>query len=214
MTQRLTLSPTGIKSPLDVGTSPAEAETPPPPAAAQATEQPARAPTRRAAARKPKAQTPPPSASATASEETKGTEGTAARFYGGGYPIQTSIALDVQLLEQAMELAWAAAVSFTTLIVATLQAGLPTTAEQAVKLAVLERADHPATRIERNIRLPRQLRARLDELAGAHARAARVTRADLVNALMRQHLPDTAEAAAALCAAYTRQQALANIQAA
>jgi Arc/MetJ-type ribon-helix-helix transcriptional regulator len=201
---RLTLNPTGIKSPLEVGTA-----QPGDPIEAQAEAK---------ASPSPRARKPPRSQAAPkkpAAEARKSASAQAPAFYGGGYPVQTSIALDVQLIDRARELAWAAAVSFTTLVVATLQRDLPASSQDAIRLAVLERADHaPSQRAERNVRLPGQLRVRLDELIGSEGRAARVTRADLVNALLRAHLPETAEATAALCAAYARQQALSSLRAA
>ena len=94
------------------------------------------------------------------------------------------------------------------LALAALQAGLPAQSD-AARAAIVEervrRIDEPG-RVERNLRLPLQLRARVDELvAAARQRMPRVNRADLVNAALGAGLPADAQQAAALVADYARR---------
>jgi Arc/MetJ-type ribon-helix-helix transcriptional regulator len=100
-------------------------------------------------------------------------------------------------------------VSANALAVAALHAGLPGAAEDARAAIVDERvsrAGQRAPRIERNLRLPEQLRARIDELTSAsRARLPRATRADLVNAALRRGLPGDAERAAHLAADHAQR---------
>ena len=99
--------------------------------------------------------------------------------------------------------------SANALAVAALHAGLPGAAEDARAAIVDERvsrAGERAPRIERNLRLPEQLRARIDELTSAsRARLPRATRADLVNAALRRGLPGDAERAAHLAADHAQR---------
>jgi predicted transcriptional regulator len=187
---RLTLDTTGIKSPLDIGAPAApDAATPnrDTPTGGEAGER--RAPRPRSSTRaKPPPAPPPP-------------------FYGAGRPIQTSLALDPELARQLDELARAAAVTFSALLVATLHRGLPTSGEQALRAAVTERADRPrGARVERNIRLPEQLRVRLDQLTeNVRDATRRATRSDLANAALRVALPADAEHAATLVTEHHRR---------
>jgi hypothetical protein len=115
--------------------------------------------------------------------------------------------LDAELAQQLEELCRAGAVTFSALLVATLQSGLPTTGEQALRAAILERADRPrGARVERNVRLPEQLRVRLDQLTeNVRDAARRATRADLTNAVLRAALPGDAEQAAKLVSDHHRR---------
>ncbi len=191
---RLTLDTTGIKSPLDIGAPAApDAATPSrdTPTGGEAGERraPRRAPRPRSSTRaKPPPAPPPP-------------------FYGAGRPIQTSLALDPELARQLDELARPAAVTFSALLVATLHRGLPTSGEQALRAAVTERADRPrGARVERNIRLPEQLRVRLDQLTeNVRDATRRATRSDLANAALRVALPADAEHAATLVTQHHRR---------
>jgi Arc/MetJ-type ribon-helix-helix transcriptional regulator/predicted transcriptional regulator len=197
MAARLTLSTVGIKSPLDVQelTSDAPSSTEEPAAAVTAA-RPAR-PARRRTARAPRSQS---------AAERSGGE---APFYGSGRPLQTSIALDADCAQLLEELARAAHVTLNALAVAALQAGLPPHSDGARAAIVDERvrrAGVSVARIERNVRLPEQLRARIDELvAAARERLPRVNRADLVNAALRDGLPPDAEHAATLVCEYARR---------
>ena len=133
----------------------------------------------------------------------------AAPFYAAGRPLQTSIALDAAGAAQLEELARAARVSFNALAVAVLHAGLPLEAD-AVRSAIVDervrRAGDHVARVERNLRLPEQLRARVDELtAAARDRLPRATRADLVNAALRRSLPTDAQAAAELVSEHAKR---------
>lgn len=199
MAARLTLSTVGIKSPLDVQelTSDAPSSTEEPAAAVTAA-RPAR-PARRRTARAPRSQS-------AAEQQRSGAE---APFYGWGRPLQTSIALDADCAQLLEELARAAHVTLNALAVAALQAGLPPHSDGARAAIVDERvrrAGMSVARIEHNLRLPEQLRARIDELvAAARERLPRVNRADLVNAALRDGLPPDAEHAATLVCEYARR---------
>ena len=202
MAPRLTLSTVGIKSPLDV--EPA-AETPAAKPAAADPERKAPARTRATAA-----QPRPRGARALrtpAKPESRPVGETP--FYGAGRPLQTSIALDAAIIAQLEELARAARVSVNALAVAVLHAGLPLDPD-AVRSAIVDervrRAGDQVARVERNLRLPAQLRARADELTGAaRQRLPRGTRADLVNAALRRGLPADAQAAANLVAEHAQR---------
>jgi len=130
-------------------------------------------------------------------------------FYGSGRPLQTSIALDAELDELLEQVGRAARVPVNALVVAALQAGLPPHSDQAREAIVDERvsrAGQTPARVERNLRLPEHLRARIDELvASARERLPRGSRADLVNASLRRGLPADAEQAAELVAAHARR---------
>jgi hypothetical protein len=196
MAQRLTLSTAGIKSPLDFGeeeTGRAEAIVlePPPerPAARRRHQKPrAESATSGLASRSPAAQAP---------------------FYGTGRPLQTSISFDADCVSQLDELARTAGVSANALAVAALQTGLPVAADAARAMIVDERVNRAgirAARIERNLRLPEHLRARVDELTfAAQHQVPRATRADLVNAALRAGLPTDAQQAAELVAEHARR---------
>jgi hypothetical protein len=201
---RLTLSTVGIKSPLDVGelqpAAPpgARADVAPVPAPARAAGRPARQPRRRK-----------PTADAKASAQRGGQ---AMPFYGSGSRVQTSVSLDADYAQLLEELACAASVTLNALAVAALQAGLPQHSDAARAAIVEERVRRVGvTRVERNLRLPMQLRARIDELAAAARVAAaregtpRSNRADLVNAALSAGLPRDAQGAAELVAEYSRR---------
>lgn len=195
MAQRLTLSTVGIKSPLDIGGEDGQRDDAtreqPPPARTIPRRQPRRAQPPAAA---PERSQPP------ASE---------APFYGMGRPLQTSIALDDDCAARLDELARAAGVSANALAVAALQAGLPAATDAARAVIVDERVSRAGVRtarIERNLRLPEHLRARLDELTfAARGRLPRATRADLINAALHAGLPADAELVAELVAAHARR---------
>ena len=99
--------------------------------------------------------------------------------------------------------------TLNALAVAVLQAGLPAQSD-AARAAIIDkrvrRVDVAPGRVERNLRLPVHLRARVDELvATTRERVARVNRADLVNAALGGALPADAQQAAELVADYTRR---------
>lgn len=199
MAGRLTLSTVGIKSPLDVAQA-AQAPTESPPAPAP------RPPARPAAATTPRSRRGSTPRARAARDVRPAGE---APFYGAGRPLQTSIALDAACAAQLEELARAARVSFNALAVAVVHAGLPLEAD-AVRTAIVDervrRAGAQVARVERNLRLPAQLRARVDELtAAARERLPRATRADLVNAALRKGLPADAQAAAGLVAEHAKR---------
>jgi hypothetical protein len=195
MAQRLTLSTAGIKSPLDLGEEErgrAEAIVSEPPSerpAARRRQTPrAKSATSALASRSPAAQAP---------------------FYGTGRPLQTSISFDADCVSQLDELARSAGVSANALAVAALQTGLPVAADAARAMIVDERVNRAgirAARMERNLRLPEHLRARVDELTfAAQHQVPRATRADLVNAALRAGLPTDAQQAAELVAEHARR---------
>jgi hypothetical protein len=194
---RLTLDMTGIKSPLDVSdrhhtdddTPDHHLTAPPPPEPDTPLDSDSHAPRRRRRSTRPQS-----------GPEAVAQHDPSPPFYGSGRPIQTSIALDAELAGQIEDLARAAAVSVNALLVATLHAGLPTTTDDARHAAIIERAEiSRAPRIETNVRLPAQLRARLDQLtANVRDATKRATRADLANAVLRSAIPADAERAARL----------------
>jgi hypothetical protein len=198
---RLTLSTVGIKSPLDL-TNPdasptplADADKPPSrPRAHAASSTTTRSPTRR----KPSL---PDSAARHAHD--------AQPFYGCGPRIQTSIALDADYARLLEELARAAHATVNALAVAALQAGLPIHSDTARTAIVDERVrcvDLGEARVERNLRIPVQLRVRIDELVAAtRDRVPRVNRADLVNAALGRGLPPDPQHAATLVTDYARR---------
>jgi predicted transcriptional regulator len=192
MAQRLVLSTAGIKSPLDMGED----------------EQPARSETPASRAASPRQPEPHSRRSAEASPRAEADPGPAP-FYGIGRPLQTSIALDDDRASLLDELARAAGVSANVLAVAALQAGLPAEADDARGVIVDERVNRAgvrSARIERNLRLPEHLRARIDELtAAARGQLPRATRADLINAALRRGLPADAQRAAELVADHARR---------
>ncbi len=195
MAQRLTLSTVGIKSPLDLGEE--EREAPQRPERTTAA-----APPRRAQRRAK----PPAEASDSASERS---EGAATPFYGTGRPLQTSIALNEDFAARLDELARAGGVSANALAVAALHAGLPAATEAARAIMVDERVSRAGmreARIERNLRLPEHLRARVDELTfAARDQLRRANRADLINAALRAGLPADAQQAAELVTAHAQR---------
>jgi hypothetical protein len=206
MAPRLTLNTAGIKSPLDVG------EGAPVIVTSLAT---APKPGLRPAPLRPKSPTAAPALPPTdvsppeVSDRRSATHFSVGPFYGGGRPLQTSIALNAAHLDLLDELARAGALSVNAIAVAALHAGLPRGGEAAREAMLEERlrrvGEHKG-RLERNLRLPEQLRARVDELtAGSRERLRRANRADLVNASLARGLPQDAEAAAAMVDEYARQ---------
>ena len=202
MAGRLTLSTVGIKSPLDVQQAGEQAAAEP----AAPDRAPAKPPRPRDVAARPQ-----PTAAQTrrARPQPEARVGAAAPFYGSGRPLQTSIALDAACVAELEQLARAAHVSVNALAVAVLHSGLPLTADDARAAIVDERVRRAAetvARVERNLRLPEQLRVRVDELtAAAQERLPRATRADLVNAALRCGLPADAQAAAELAAEHAQR---------
>lgn len=198
---RLTLSTVGIKSPVDL----TEVASDPRPVARASAENatPSPRPPRRAAARTP---VPRASRPRLVEEQPSGGE---VPFYGRGRPLQTSVSMDEELLQLLEELARAARVSVNALVVAGLQAGLPTQADRVCEAIVEERVRRAGVvpaRLVRNLRLPEQMRTRIDELtAAARERLPRVSRADLLNAALRSGLPSDAEGAAELVGEYARR---------
>lgn len=206
MAGRLTLSTVGIKSPLDVQQA-GERPVAEPPAPERAPGKPARP---RAAPARPRASRPTAPPARRARPQPAGARtGADTPFYGSGRPLQTSIALDAACVAELEQLARAARVSVNALAVAVLHSGLPLAADDARTAIVDERvrrAGETVARVERNLRLPEQLRVRVDELtAAAQQRLPRATRADLVNAALRRGLPQDAQAAARLVAEHAQR---------
>ena len=195
MAQRLTLNTVGIKSPLDLGDDEQHND-------AVRSDEPS--PTRLTRPRQPRRPKPP--AKATRSSATTATD---TPFYGTGRPLQTSIALDDDCVSRLDELARAASVSANALAVAALHVGLPAATDAARAVIVDERVNRAgirAARIERNLRLPEHLRARVDELTfSARDHLPRATRADLINAALRRGLPADAESARQLATEHARR---------
>ena len=212
MAERLKLDPTGMKNPLDINVvpdAPVQAPAPAPAPAAGRTEP---KPARRRVSRTNSAA--PVVAQAKAEELAQAdrtpTTGPVEGF--GGYPIQTSIQMDVELLDRADALAREAGISLTTLLLAALCQELPANPAAAAELAITERGEYAdAIRIERNLRIARDLRSRLDELVAPYERSLRGARSLLINAILRERIPDSAHAAKALAQAYVRQQTLAAL---
>jgi hypothetical protein len=198
---RLTLSMVGIKSPLDIdgdptAQQPSEAPVAPTKIAAAAAQTPAPEKSRtRPATRGPKVADPLPAAPSP--------------FYGKGRPIQTSMAIDQTYSDRLDELARATGASLNSLAIAAIHAGLPASVEPACELIVAERVGRAGSRharIERNLRLPHQLRARVDELvAGARTRLPRGTRADIINGALHRALPVDFAAATELIITHARR---------
>jgi hypothetical protein len=176
MTRRLTLNTAGIKSPLDI--------------AEPATERGARA-----------SRESTPHSCAHGDTDRPG-------FYGGGRPVQSAIALETVHLARLEQLARASGLSLNAIAVAALHAGLPVSDAEARDAIVEERVARVGSserRIECNLRVPAQLRARVDELTReCRERLPRAARADLVNAALRRALPNDAQAASGLVAAFVR----------
>lgn len=204
--QRLTLSGVGIKSPLDVASA-ADASAPAAPAedeSASAAVKPKRVPREQGGSRSQQRSTtrrepsPRPRPGAPADVQP---------FYGSGRRVQTSIALDAEQAGLLEELARAAHVTVNALAVASLHAGLPTRGDEAVSAIVDERVRRVGlTRVERNLRIPLQLRTRMDELVAiARSRVPHVNRADLVNAALVRGMPADAQQAAELVTNYARR---------
>ena len=81
-----------------------------------------------------------------------------------------SVSLDGDCAQLLEELARAAHVAVSALAVAAIQAGLPAHSDEAQMAIVDERVARAgvlAARVERNFRLPEQLRTRVDELVAA-----------------------------------------------
>jgi hypothetical protein len=184
MARRLTLNTAGIKSPLDIGE---------PPLAPDAVEPPA---TRRARG------------GDTAPRRAGSSEADVRRFYGGGRPLQTAIALEAAHLARLEQLARASGLSLNAIAVAALHEGLPASALEAHGAIVDERVARVGAterRVEYNLRIPALLRARVDELTReCRERVPRAERADLVNAALRRSLPHGAQAVSGQVAAFTR----------
>ena len=128
-----------------------------------------------------------------------------------GYSFQTAIAFDVELYELVERRADGGGVAVRALVIAALDASLPADSAAAGQLALRERFEHTASRIERNIRLPQEQRERLDELVAPHERTIRGARSMLINALLRNALPDSGEGVSQLVQNYQLQRALAAL---
>jgi hypothetical protein len=187
MARRLTLNTAGIKSPLDISEHPLA-----PDAAGPLAVERGASPAPRLEARR-----------AGSSDKTD-----VRRFYGGGRPLQTAIALEAAHLARLEQLARASGLSLNAIAVAALHDGLPATKAQAHHAIVEERVARVGAserRVEYNLRIPAKLRARVDELTrDCRQRVPRAERADLVNAALRRSLPPDAHAVSALVAAFTR----------
>jgi predicted transcriptional regulator len=112
------------------------------------------------------------------------------------------MALDPPLVERLSELSRASGRSVNAVALAALELGLPSSAAAALDAIVAEqRARVGATdrRLRMTLRLPDDLRARIDELATpALEQLSRSARTDLINAALEAALPEDAYAAAAL----------------
>ena len=200
MASRLTLSTVGIKSPLDIGAADVE-----PDVVRLQPDKPSASRPRRAKPARPRA-----SRGAGAPAAGLRRDGGDVPFYGSGRPLQTSVSLDADCAQLLEELARAAHVAVSALAVAAIQAGLPAHSDEA-RMAIVDervaRAGVVPARVERNFRLPEQLRARVDELvAAAREHLPRVNRADLVNAALRRGLPGDAQRAADLVSEHARRR--------
>ena len=162
MARRLTLNTAGIKSPLDISEHPLA-----PDAAGPLAVERGASPAPRLEARR-----------AGSSEDTD-----LRRFYGAGRPLQTAIALEAAHLARLEQLARASGLSLNAIAVAALHDGLPATKAQAHHAIVEERVARVGAserRVEYNLRIPAQLRTRVDELTrDCRQRVPRAERADL-----------------------------------
>jgi hypothetical protein len=185
MAQRLVLNTAGIKGVLAVGEDPPAA-----PISAAAPAEPPASPRRRSA--QPKAASPALAAIAPAPARSTAAERGDA-FYGTGRQVQTSMALNTGQLERLSDLVRATGSSLNAIVVAGLQAGLPAGADAACEAILAERVSRAggvAPRVPTLIRLPRDLRLRIDELSvAARERVPRSVRADLINAALEQGVP-------------------------
>jgi hypothetical protein len=108
-------------------------------------------------------------------------------------PALAAIALNAAQLERLSDLVRATGSSLNAIVVAGLQAGLPTGADAACEAILAERVSRAgavAPRVPTLIRLPRDLRLRIDELSvAARERVPRSVRADLINAALERGVP-------------------------
>jgi hypothetical protein len=212
---RLKLSPSGLRSPLDLSVVPAPADVAPAEAPApRATRLTAAdAPERATAALVEEPSTAPPAVvsatPATHDDLPDWARGLSASVLGPdrllGRPKQTALIMDRDLSGRADALVAATGprVTFAALVTAILHFELPADGEAAARAIggyrrrQLETLDRPWE--ERNARLPEPLRRDLDDVvAGATGRVAAVRRSTLVNALLDAHLPATADEASRL----------------
>jgi hypothetical protein len=204
MARRLTLNTAGIKSPLDIA-EPAAERTAREPARQSATGSPAAPSRARRTTRAGRANTPHRPAHSDSHRPS---------FYGAGRPLQTAIALEAAHLARLEQLARASRLSLNAIAVAALHDGLPASAADARGSIVDERiarAGRGERRIEYNLRIPAELRARVDELTrDSRESLPRAARADLVNAALRRALPRDAQAATVLVAGFARNLELAR----
>jgi predicted DNA-binding protein len=196
MARRLTLSTGGLGSPLAVGETPAPAPAP--------AEQPAAAPTpaRRPRSRASAAVTTPASVAELPRARVDGA------FYAPGRPLETAMALNPPHLERLGELSRATGRSLNAITVAALHAGLPGSTDAAGAAIVTEQRARVGAldrRVRTTMRLPDDLRARIDELSAPALRLSRGARADLINAALERGLPADAYAAAALVDGHARR---------
>jgi hypothetical protein len=184
MAQRLVLNTAGIKGVLAVGEDPPAAA----PVAAAPPAEPLASPRRRSAQAKPASPALAAIAPAPAAAADRGDA-----FYGTGRQVQTSMALNTGQLERLSDLVRATGSSLNAIVVAGLQAGLPAGADAACEAILAERVSRAggvAPRVPTLIRLPRDLRLRIDELSvAARERVPRSVRADLINAALEQGVP-------------------------
>jgi hypothetical protein len=204
MARRLTLNTAGIKSPLDIGEPAAGRDAREPAAGQPGADSPSSAPPRRSA-RAGTSSTP---------QRHAHSDSDRASFYGAGRPLQTAIALEPEHLALLEQLARESGLSLNAIAVAALHDGLPATDVDARRSIVEERvarAGHGERRIEYNLRIPTELRARVDRLTrDSRERLPRAARADLVNAALRRSLPRDARAATVLVAAFARNLELSS----
>jgi hypothetical protein len=207
MARRLTLNTAGIKSPLDIAEPAAERSAREPVAGQPGAGSPSGAPPRAPRSARAGKASPP-------HRRAHGDSGRAS-FYGGGRPLQTAIALEAGHLAQLEQLARASGLSLNAIAVAAIHDGLPASAADARHSIVEERAARTARsarRVEYNLRIPTELRTRVDELTrDTRERLPRAARADLVNAALGRSLPGDGQAAAALVAAFARNLELACV---
>lgn len=198
MARRLTLNTAGIKSPLDIAE----------PAAAREPADRQNATSSRRAPRTTRA------GNATTSRRHAHGDTDHPNFYGVGRPLQTAVALEATHLTQLEQLAHSSRLSLNAIAVAALHDGLPASSADARGSIIEERiarAGRSERRVEYNLRIPAELRARVDELTrDSRQRLPRAARADLVNAALRRALPRDAQAATVLVAAFARNVELAR----
>jgi predicted transcriptional regulator len=132
-----------------------------------------------------------------------------AAFYGAGVPLDTGVRVNPEHLKVLTGLSHATGRSLNAIAVAALHAGLPRASVSASEAIVAEqraRVGARERRVRMTLRLPDDLRARIDELSTpARERLSRGARADLINAAFQRGLPADAAGAAELVDEHARR---------